>query len=199
MSLYDDLRVDLPEGRLGDVEIRRFTVEPNSLGNLMYALEGRGCEPGEYTRLDRKGALWMSDTTAERRDHAGVAHEIRRRGGRVLIAGLGLGMIVGYALAQPNVEHVDVVEIDPDVAGLVGPHYAGERCTIHVADIFEIRWPRGAHWDVAWFDVWADLCGDNLDDMARLARSYGRRADWKGYWGKGILLQRRRAERRFDW
>lgn len=195
-----DMRVSLAPGRRGDVEVGKFTIERGSLENVREAMRGRGCQPGEYTELRRNGRLWMSDTSAEQRDHYGVAYEIRRRGGRVLVGGLGLGMIVAEALRHDHVTHVDVVEIDPDVAALVGDQYAVDpRVSIHVADMYAMTWPPGTRWDVAWFDIWADLCTDNLHDMARLARSYGRRCDWSGYWGKELLQRHRRAEKAQGW
>jgi hypothetical protein len=183
-------KVDLPEGKRGRVEIRKFTIEENSLGNMLLGM--RASRAGEYTALFRDGRLWMSDTDAEQRDHWKADWQIRISGGRILVMGLGLGMIVHRALQYEHVEHVDVVEIDPDVAELVGQHYAGPRCTVHVADAYEIKWPRGTRWSYAWHDIWPDLCEDNLPEMARLARSYGRRVDQQGFWGKELLLQERR-------
>lgn len=193
--MREDWRVDLPEGERGAVAIRKFTVERHSLENMRLMLNGgRQTRPGEYTMLTRNGRLWMSDTDAEQRDHWWAAREIERRGGRILIAGLGLGMIVKVALAVEGVEHIDVVEIDPDVAELVGQHYAGPRCTVHVADMFEIKWPVGTRWSYAWFDIWPELTTDNLPEMAKLARSYGQRVDAQGFWGKELLVARRRRE-----
>lgn len=190
-------KVNLPEGEQDGVAIKRFTVEKNSIQNML--LGARATRPGEYTMIERHGRLWMSDTDAEVRDHMTVDWEIRRRGGRVLVMGLGLGMIVNRALQYDHVEHVDVVEIDPVVASLVGQHYAGPRCTIHVADAYEIKWPPGTRWSVAWHDIWPDMCEDNLPEMGRLARSYGRRVDWQGFWGKDEILRQRRATANAWW
>lgn len=202
-SLMDEMKVDLPEGEFGSCEIRKFTVERDSLQNMM--LGARYCQPGEYTRLDRNGRLWMSDTTAERSDHLGAAWEIERRGGRVLVGGLGLGCILRPAIFTPEVTHIDVVEIDPDVIGLVGPHYEklaaehGKTITIHNDDLYEKKWPTGTHWNVAWFDIWADLCEDNLESMGKLNRSYARRTDWKGCWGQELLKAQRRRTANAWW
>lgn len=206
MSIMDLMQVDIPEGVHGSVAVERFEVERSSIANLHLALHGaRDALPGTYTKLTRNGRLWMSDTTAERRDHHEPAHQIRQRGGRVLIGGLGLGMIVNVALRTDGVEHVDVVEIDPDVIVLVGPHYervAQERGVgfkIHQADMYQITWPAGTRWDVAWFDIWPDLCTDNLKQMAKLRRSYGRRTGWNDCWGRHQLLRYREQEKRQPW
>ena len=190
-------KVNLPEGELGSVSIERFTVPKNDIGNML--LGSRATRPGEYTAIKRHGRLWMSDTDAEVNDHREADWQIQQRGGRVLVMGLGIGMIVNRALQYEHVEHVDVVEIDPEVAELVGQHYAGPRCTIHVADAYEIKWPKGTRWSYAWHDIWPDLCEDNLPEMARLARSYGRRVDEQGFWGKSLLLAERRRTQNAWW
>jgi hypothetical protein len=45
---------------------------------------------------------------------------------------------------------------------------------------------------VAWHDVWANICEDNLPLMARLHRRYGRRVNWQGSWSKEVVLAARR-------
>lgn len=193
---------DLPltPGVSGNVELSRLVIDKDSPGNLHAMLHGRGCDPGTYWQLRRNGRLWMSDTTAERRDHYAPDYQIYLRGGRILIGGLGLGMIVWRALQCENVEHIDIVEIDEDVIRLVGPAYESDpRVTIHHGDMYEMKWPPGTRWSVAWFDIWPDISTDDLADMSRLLRSYGRRADWKGCWGREMLLRRRRAEGAWGW
>lgn len=183
-----DWKVSIPEGVSGDVKIERFTVDKPDLHST---LRGRGITPGTYTALYRKNSLWMSDTPAEQRDHYEAVYQMRNRGGRVLIMGLGIGMVVQQALALPNVDHVDVIEMDPDVIKLVGPHYESERCTIHQGDAMEFKWPRGTRWTTIWHDIWRDMSESNLPQMEKLARSYGRRCDWQGFWGKEHILRER--------
>jgi hypothetical protein len=140
-----DHRVTVPEGELDGARIARFTVPKESLENLRMQIHGRGTKPGEYTGLWLDDRLWMSDTDAEWFDHLEAVYKIRRPvTKRVLINGLGLGMVVKAALEQPHVERVDVVELDERVAKLVGPHYATDpRFHLHVADAYEIGWPAG--------------------------------------------------------
>lgn len=194
----------LPGGTSGDVEIKAIEVSPEdaSLAGLRAMLSGRGSvKPGTYTGLYRRGGLWMSNTRDEQRDHLPVIWEARRGAQTALVAGLGIGMVIAGLLAA-RIKHIDVVEIDPDVIALVGPKVTelaeqyGATIEIHEADIFAITWPKGTHWDVAWFDIWQDLCADNLPEMTKLARSYGRKATWKGYWGREEIKYH---QRRFGW
>jgi hypothetical protein len=205
------MRVDLPEGRVGGMAIEHFEVPEYSLENLRLGFnEGRNTRPGCYTRLVEyyeydgleRCRLWMSDTDAEVRDYFEPAYQIAYEApddAQVLIGGLGLGMIVNVALSVPHVLHVDVVEINRDVIELVGPHYlakadaADKSLVIHHVDMYDITWPRGTRWDVAWFDIWGNQSTDDLQDMARLRRSYGRRTGWNDCWGRHTLLRYRQA------
>lgn len=187
---YDEaMTVNLPEIDTDGVRVEHFEItEAIRFEGLMDAMRyGRGgrLRVGDrYTRLLVDGRLWMSDTPDERRDHAEPFWQAQRRGGRVLIHGLGLGMVVGAALALPNVEHVDVVEIDPRVVEAIGPHYASDRCTIHLGDALTLDWPTGSRWNVVWHDIWPTISGDNLPTMHRLHRRFGRRSDWQGSWAR---------------
>jgi hypothetical protein len=204
MTWYEDLAVTVPEGGLEGIVVERFVVPERSLENLRLRLQGgRDTRPGTYTRLLDGRRIWMSDTDAERRDHIEPYLKIREPSTRrVLINGLGLGMIVRAALRFDHVEHVDVVERDPRIVKLIGRHYTQDpRVTIHEADAYEQakRWPAGTHWDVGWSDIWPDLCTDNLEDMARLRRSYARRCGWHDCWGRELLRHRRRQEAGMWW
>jgi hypothetical protein len=205
-SPYDAMTVTVPEGAIGTLRVKRFTVEPDSFENMRLAWKGgRQTRPGTYTALYDGGRLWMSDTDAEKRDHMEAVRAIQsRQAKRVLINGLGLGMVLAAALSFEHVEHVDVVEVDERVIELVGPHYAGPRVTCHHADAYEQakNWPAGVRWDVAWHDIWPDLCEDNLPLMTRLHRSYGRRVDWQQSWSKKLTeahRDRNRSRRTWGW
>jgi hypothetical protein len=195
-SLFDLMAVTLPDIDQEGVVVTRFDISEDEAKFDAIRSGYRAVRPGTYTKLTMDGRLWMTDTPAEKGDHYDAVREMHRRGGRVLINGLGLGMVVSAALALPNVEHVDVVEHDERVARIVGAHYASDRCTIHHADAYEQtrRWPAGTRWTVAWHDIWANMSEDNLPEMAKLNRSYGRRTDWQGCWGREhIEMERRRT------
>jgi hypothetical protein len=184
-------RVSVPEGRVGPWSVARFEVSEADarFGNLRAAIGGRGrggIAPGTYTQLrhDRRG-LVMSDTPDEMRDHYPAVFHAN---GHVLLNGLGIGMVLGGVLKVERVTRVTVVEIDPDVAALVGPHYlADKRVEIIVVDAFGFKPPKGVRYGAVWHDIWDDLCADNLPEMTRLKRKYGRRADWQGCWGESWI------------
>lgn len=181
-----DHKVTVPEGEKDGVRVSRFTVDAEESRRSRHGFRnaGRGIPEGTYTRLTGDGRVWMSDTPAEWYDHLDAVFEIRRPAvRRVLINGLGLGMVLKAALACEHVEHVDVVEFDQRVIDLVGPHYITDpRVEIHHADAYRIRWAPSVRWDVAWHDIWPEIVTTNLPEMVRLHRKYGRRVGWQGSW-----------------
>lgn len=204
-NLLDTMEVTVPEGVSGNVKIRKVITGPPSMRDMIRNSNRMVPEGCRITVLYRDGRLWMSDTPAERRDHMPpllTAQNLAAR--RVLINGLGLGMIVQGLLAVASVEHIDVVEIDPNVIALVGDHYRqqatamGKTIEIHQGDAYTIQWPPGTVWDVAWSDIWEHASIDNLAGMQRLSRRYGRRVRWHGHWLRDQLRADQRESRRLE-
>lgn len=196
------MTVDLPAIDQDGVVVSKYTLTDRDalMGRLDAMRHGRGLvKAGEtITRLHVDGRLWMSDTPDEKRDHAEAYLQAEKRGGRVIINGLGLGMVVGAVLKLPQVEHVDVVEFDKRIVNAIGPHYASERCTIHLGDAHDIPWPTGARWTVAWHDIWPTISEENWPSMNRLHRRYGRRTDWQGSWSRPEVKRMIDQDRRWS-
>lgn len=225
MSYIDRMRVTVPEGEVDGLCVERFeVVDPESwteehdkrtdvispMTYLRMMNDDRECEPGWYTRLiDKRNrrpddyVLWMSDTTAERNDHKEAVARIQLgKAQRVLINGLGLGMVLQAALTYDHVTHVDVVEADERVIKLIGPHYTADpRVNIIHADAYEQmrNWSMGPRlrWDAAWSDIWPEISAENLDGMDRLHQYYRRRSAWHGMWARKECLSQRRELRAY--
>lgn len=199
MNAYERMTVTVPEGEIDGVRVERFTIEPNSIANMRNSLRGRGTKPGTYTRLMQNGCIWMSDVDAEKHDHLSpvwkmVGTDVKR----VLINGLGLGMVLNAALSYDHIEHIDVVEVDERIIKLVGPHYTSDpRVNLIHADAYEQtrRWPSGTRWDIGWSDIWGDVSTDDLETMAKMNRSYNRRCGWHECWAYWLLKDRQRREK----
>ncbi len=84
---------------------------------------------------------------------------------------------------------------------LCGPAFDqyGPRLTIHEDDALTRKWPTGTRWTVVWHDIWRDICTDNLPEMARLHRSFGRRCDWQDSWSKSLCEYHRARGARAGW
>jgi len=186
---WEQFKVSVPEGVSGEWRIERFWISPQQssftrLRALMGSGGGRGyLPPGEYTMLKRGETVVMSDTPDEIADHL---EAVQLASGRVLINGLGLGMVARAMLERPEVEHVTVVELSADVIKLVGPslkaYTDAGRLTIVNADAMSYTPSAGERFTVVWNDIWDVISSANLADMTRLHRRYGRRAEWVGSW-----------------
>ena len=188
MNYHKEYKVTVPEGKSGDWEVKRFTVSEEDdkfermRAVISFGSRGRFVPAGTYTSLTRNSTMVMSDTPDEIRDHLAP---IQKAKNNCLINGLGLGVVLQAMLEKEEVGHVWVVEISPRVIALVGNHYQkryGDRLTIVQADALEYKPPKGIRFSVVWNDIWDNICEDNLPDMKKLHRKYGRCCDWQGSW-----------------
>lgn len=171
--------VTLPEMQKGDWKIEHFTVDRMDFHS---AIRGRNVPlGGRYTRAMRGGTLVISDTPAEQRDHYMA---VMKATGICLLNGLGIGMVLKNILLKPDVAEVTVVEISQDLIDLVAPHYNDHRVSFICADAFTYKPPKGKRYNMVWHDIWDYICSDNLKEMEKLHRKYGRRTDWQGSWCK---------------
>lgn len=189
---------DLPEASCGSFYIEKHTVtEADADVGRLYSFNpnsmGRYTPAGTYTGLKQGSTLWMSDTPDERCDHV---EPVQRAKGTCLVGGLGIGLVVNAMLLKPEVERVIVVEIQKEVIHLVAPHYykkfGEERLDVIHADVLEWKPPRDVRFEVCWWDIWANICSDNLPEMTKLHRRFGRHAEWQGSWSREMCLDARR-------
>jgi spermidine synthase len=192
----------LPESIKGVARVKHVEIPVDQ--GIRALLRGEYITPGRYAQLFVGSTLMMSDTPMERRSNWRIMRECN---GDVLIAGLGIGMVLTAVLKHPDVRTVTVVEKYQDVIDVVGPHYANERLTIICADILEWQPPKGRKWDTIYFDIWPNICTDNLNDMAKLHRRFASRLNranpksWMDSWQRDVLKYKRRQENRnsFGW
>lgn len=187
---YVAFRVNVPVGKSGPWTIDHFETDVG-LAYLRLARDGRPPGIGKFTTLRYNGAIIMSDTVPEIEDLLPYLYHLR---GRVLISGLGLGMIV-QALTKnrcfsENVKTVTVVEKDRHVLKLSAPHYRqDERVTIVHSDIHSWVPAKGQKFDSAWHDIWDSICGDNLDEMKQLRRYFSKfvPSSKQFCWGEAVI------------
>jgi hypothetical protein len=187
-------KVTLPDGEKGPWKVTRFQTDRMDFFSAMY---GRAVPVGEwFTRLTCKGrGVVMSDTPAERREHSYALHKAT---GSCLLNGLGIGMLLKNILLKPEVTDVTVVEMEQDVIDLVAPHYQDARLNIVHCSAFDYNPPKGKRYNMVWHDIWDAIDEDNLPEMGRLHRKYGRICDWQGSWAKERILADRRREREHE-
>lgn len=125
------------------------------------------------------GYTIMDDSDKEVRRHMAAILAAR---GRVLKTGLGFGCFVRACLLKPEVEHIDVVEIDAEIIAHFGREFEGNpRVTIHHADAFEFP-IEGKRWDLAWHDIYCDG-NDGLQRLhVKLIKRYRKHCGRQGAW-----------------
>lgn len=186
METNNDVLGQPPDGVRGHWRVETFSVSDQAAQTsaLRALFDGPDVyvPPGVYKRLTRGSTIVMSNTPMELRTNAEF---IRRATGRVLINGLGLGIVLTAILQKPDVHSITVIETAQEVIDLVAPTFCDDlRVTIIHADAFEYRPPTGARYDVVWHDIWDDICPGNLREMTRLHRKYARLAIWQGSWAR---------------
>jgi hypothetical protein len=103
--------------------------------------------------------------------------------------------VVHGALTYEGIGHIDVVEQSSEVAALIGPLITDDRVTVHVGDAYDIEWPAGTRWDLAWHDIWPTIDDENLPGMDRLMARYKGRVGWQGCWQRKGCLEMARIFR----
>ena len=159
-------------------------------------------QEGHYARLHIKGELMMSDTPMERKSNSTF---VQKANGKVLIAGLGLGLIIQAILDKEEVTEVVVIEKHQDVIDLVYPKFKSKKLKVICADIDEWKPSKEEKFDVIYFDIWADISVDNLEHIRKLHNKFKNsvnRANPNFYinsWMKEFLQARKRQEARDNW
>jgi hypothetical protein len=187
----------IPENKIGNARIEHYTVDDN--GSALSVLRREYVPMGDYTRLCVNGVLMMSNTPMEERTNRDV---VRFSHGKVLIAGLGIGMILTEILEKKEVESVTVIEKYNDVISLVAPSFDSPKLKIINADIINWKPEKGEVYDTIYFDIWPDICVDNLEEIktlhlkGRYWKNKNNLHAWMGSWMYDELRRIRDRERK---
>lgn len=124
--------------------------------------------PGNYVRLYVDGKLMMSDTPFERRTNEEF---VRKARGKVMIAGLGIGMILNALknkVALGEVTEITVYEKYQDVIDVVYPKYHDMPLKVICQDILTYKPNKSETYDTIYFDIWPTIGADNPKDIRLL-------------------------------
>lgn len=192
------IELNLTSGESGEWKLKQFTVTPQGakLHNSREIINGRNrfIYAGEYWGLYRNGKVIMSNTPSEIDDHLKF---IRKASGKVLVGGLGIGMVLKCLLDKESVTKVTVVEKSPDVIRLVASSYTDDpRVEIVNADIFEYKPTH--RYDCAWFDIWDDISGEEYPEMKKLHRRYAHYVDWSDSWLRNASRKLYRESKKYE-
>jgi hypothetical protein len=181
---------DLPTGTSGDCRLERFSIRPLDPDETLpenAVPDFARRRPGTYTRLFVNEVEMMTDLYEEWWSQRAPIEQALTRGGRVLISGLGLGLIIESMLRPENspVTQITVLEASAGVIDLVGTHmlarYA-DRLTIHHTDAFAWDPPPGERFSVVWHDIWPNPYHVPPAEIESLQNRFAALADWQDCW-----------------
>lgn len=142
----------IPENKIGD-----FSIKKNG------------------TVLTEGDIVWMTPAAAE-----GQQEFIAKATGRVLIGGLGTGLILLELQKKSDITKVDVVEIAQEVIDLVWPYLGlDERFIIHTDDIK--NWASGDY-DWIYIDTYFMLTKDVYENTVLPLRKLIKNQDTAVFW-----------------
>jgi len=180
--------IPIPDGERGNWKVSTIEVTEVQAQLHNCNCHGRPVDAGTYKSLSRNGYVIMSNTPMEIYDHLEFIYQAK---GDVLINGLGLAMCIFGILEKPEVQSITVIEKEQDVIDLVAPHIKSKKVKVIHCDAFDYQIPKGKKYNAVWHDIWDDLNPDNLTEMTKLKRKYGRHTEWQGCWGEYQCRRRR--------
>lgn len=183
--MFSQMASIIPEGEKGIARISHRT--PSKLDCMRAAWTREILEERTLATLFVAGEMMMSDGAMEHRSNYEVVFKAH---GRVLIGGLGIGMVLDAILKRERVDFVTIVEKYQDVIDLVAPHFQDLRITFVCSDIFGYKPVKGEKFDTIYFDIWPDVRTDNLVSIAALHqrfKSYKAKGGWMGSWNQDLL------------
>jgi len=145
---------------------------------------------GTYVELKTKNSLFsnivMSDTPMELKTNLGVIHNSN---GNVLIGGLGIGAILLLIQEKPEVKSIIIVEKYKEIIEMIKPNLPlNKKVKIIEEDIFEWLPENKSKFDTIYFDIWNNVCSDNLENMKELKTRFRKFLNkenpekWMGCW-----------------
>jgi hypothetical protein len=203
---WDGYRARVALGRSGPWQVTMVSSQPDDpaaiVSRWVAEAEGLPLTPAGWntTLMHDKRGLVMSDVPGEIAGALPFLDAMNARArSRVLIAGLGLGIVPAWLLINAPVARIDIVEIDQDVISLVtrdsgkpgAVNWWASDPRLHVwhGDAHAWRPPqlvalRGCAlhdrcngpdgFTAAWFDIWDTVSAANLPSMHRLHRRFAR-------------------------
>lgn len=199
MSPFEAMHEHIPTGEKGCARIEHFSVsqEESDVTKLRMMFSGEEMvPPGRYCKLMVNNYNMMSDTPSEQHTNRDF---VRSAKGEVLVAGLGIGLVLVPLLKREDIISVTVIEKHREVIDLVGPHLKHEKLILIRGDIFTWKPRPGTLWDTIYFDIWSDCNVENLEEITKLKRRFGRRKNPGGRMGAWQEHHLRRLKREGRW
>lgn len=167
------------------IETLNITQREAEIQNLRCIINNRPeqmLEAGQFKILKENGEIWMSNTLMEVITHQKA---IKQAKGNVLVAGLGLGMFLTAIKDKKEINKIIVIEKSKEIIKLIGKYYQNKKIEIINSDIFQYQTKE--KFDFIWFDIWPDICNDNLQEMEFLKNKFSKNSNDILCWSEEFL------------
>jgi hypothetical protein len=157
VETWHTIATDYKLGKVGSAELVRSKYKKG-----LYMMEGvagydffQVVKPIEVTSLKINGKIWMVDDPLHWIGMQMLAKHSNMSKGKILVGGLGLGLLPYLLLHNTIARSIEVIEKNPDVIKLMGECQLPDSDRLHVkeGDIFEHHVSRDAY-DTIILDVW---------------------------------------------
>lgn len=150
--------------------------------------ENHGIKAGNYVKLEQKKPYGyeqvMSNTPMELDTNMEF---IVNANGKVLIGGLGLGLIVQAIQNNHNVDSIIIVEKNKEIIALVKPQLImNKKVSIVEGNIDDFK--TNECFDTIYLDIWNNICSDEWEHIKRLKQKFKKNLNknnpkrWLGVW-----------------
>ncbi|OQP65544.1 hypothetical protein A3860_17930 [Niastella vici] len=109
---------------------------------------------------------------------------IEKANGKVLVFGLGLGMVAQALAAKTDVHTITVVELDQELVDMVGTYYENYSSKIKIIQGNAFTYHDSKSYDAIWFDIWDTISSDNLPEMDLLKKRWKKKAPIRMCWAE---------------
>jgi hypothetical protein len=197
------------ENKKGNIKIFQKEIDEDQISfarlrdQINNRFEHMDAEPFTVTQLIVGWDVMMSDTKMEMVTNGEF---MRRANGKVLIAGLGLGIIVHIIQDLKAIDEIIIIEKSKDIIDMVSKEMKfNKKVKIINEDIFKWKPAAGEKFDTMWFDIWPNICSDNYLEMKELNKKFGRRLNnknpnkWKGHWRYDDVKRQYNKDKREGW
>jgi hypothetical protein len=180
------LKVSIPDNEIGNWKIKKYhgnvhniLTNHTTITDLRY-IENEPID--DYTLLNHSqyGCIMM-DSEKEYKEHNLLWENLN---GKILIGGLGIGMVNEKLITSNDVTKVTIVEKHQEVIDMVWPYCKKDnRFEIIHEDVETWNIPSEYYWNYAWFDTWiGGVSGDIFEYCNMLLQKYSPYCDKIDFW-----------------
>lgn len=143
--MYRNMAEILEDRKVGDFELSHFEIGKDDMHAILH-----GITCGKFIRLTHRGSVVMSDTEMEKQTNSAF---VRNAHGKVLIGGLGIGLILLAVQDKADVEKITIIEKNREVIDLVASQLPlNDKVEIVNADVFE--YAPTEKYNTIYMDIW---------------------------------------------